>query len=131
MLNALKGIYSSVLSAVRSNGAFTEFFDCPIKLKQGCIISSILFCIFITEIWRNHFLFVCKLYNYLRLAYLPQLYIINPCHEKMYQLLASECCKIFVCCFQIEKFYLKLRNCVQKSEWERERERERETCDNE
>ena len=50
MLDALKGIYMSVSSAVRSNGEYTEFFDCPVGLKQGCLISPKLFCIYITEL---------------------------------------------------------------------------------
>lgn len=49
-VNALKAIYSSVLSCVRVEDRLTEFFDCPIGLRQGCCLSPILFSIFINEI---------------------------------------------------------------------------------
>ena len=52
MLNALKGLYTSVISAVRSNGELTNFFECPLGLKQGCLLSPKLFCIFVTELSR-------------------------------------------------------------------------------
>ena len=51
-LNALKSIYSNVFSAVKCNGKITEFFECPVGLKQGCILSPLLFNIFISEVSR-------------------------------------------------------------------------------
>ena len=53
MLHAIKGIYENVLSAVRNNGEISEYFNCPIGLRQGCLCSTTLFCIFITEISRH------------------------------------------------------------------------------
>ena len=53
MLHAIKGMYSCVQSAVRSNGDLTDFFECPIGLKQGCQMSPKLFLIFATEFSRN------------------------------------------------------------------------------
>ena len=53
-LDALKSIYSSVKSAVKvNNNNVTDFFNCPIGLKQGCILSPILFNIFISEVSTN------------------------------------------------------------------------------
>ena len=50
MMQALKGIYSSVKSCVRCNSHLTDFFDCPYGLKQGCMLSPILFSLFINEL---------------------------------------------------------------------------------
>ena len=46
-------MYSHLQAAVRSNGELTEFFKCPIGLKQGCQTSPKLFSIFATELSRN------------------------------------------------------------------------------
>ena len=50
---AIRGIYSNVSSAVRNNYEITDFFDCPVGLKQGCLLSPLLFSIFISELSRN------------------------------------------------------------------------------
>ena len=47
---AVQSIYNSVLSCVRANGSYTNFFDCPIGLKQGCLLSPDLFAIFINQL---------------------------------------------------------------------------------
>ena len=53
-LEMLKSLYDNVSSAVKcANNNFTEYFDCPVGLKQGCILSPILFNIFISEVSRN------------------------------------------------------------------------------
>jgi hypothetical protein len=49
-LNAMKAIYTSVVSCVRVNGKMTEDFNCPLGVKQGCILSPSLFSLFINEI---------------------------------------------------------------------------------
>ena len=49
-LNALSAIYKSVVSCVRIGDRLTEFFDCPAGLRQGCILSPMLFSLFINEI---------------------------------------------------------------------------------
>ena len=49
-LNALGAIYKSVVSCVRIGDRLTEFFDCPAGLRQGCILSPMLFSLFINEI---------------------------------------------------------------------------------
>ena len=46
---AIRGIYSNV----RNNHEITDFFDCPVGLKQGCLLSPLLFSIFISELSRN------------------------------------------------------------------------------
>ena len=50
LYRAIQSIYNSVLSCVRANGSFTSFFECPIGLKQGCLLSPILFSIFIEKL---------------------------------------------------------------------------------
>ena len=49
-INAVKAIYGKVLSCVRVNGEFTDMFDCPQGLRQGCVLSPTLFSIVINEI---------------------------------------------------------------------------------
>ena len=49
-LKAIQGIYTSLLSCVRNNGELSEYFECPIGLKQGCLLSPKLFSIFISEV---------------------------------------------------------------------------------
>ena len=49
-LKAIEALYSHVFSAVKCNGKHTDFFECPIGLKQGCILSPLLFNIFITYV---------------------------------------------------------------------------------
>ena len=54
MLNAIKGIYNTVLASVRSNNhEYTDYIECPFGVKQGCSCSSTLFCIFVTELTRQ------------------------------------------------------------------------------
>ena len=46
----LESIYSSVLSCVKTQSGLTSFFNCPTGVKQGCIISPLLFCLFINDL---------------------------------------------------------------------------------
>ena len=39
-----------MVSCVRIGDRLTEFFDCPVGLRQGCILSPMLFSLFINEI---------------------------------------------------------------------------------
>ena len=49
MLNALKSLYTSVVSRVRVNGFTTDWFNVKNGLRQGCSLSPILFNMFINE----------------------------------------------------------------------------------
>ena len=50
LYRSVHSIYKSVQSCVRANDSLTNFFDCPIGLKQGCLLSPVLFSIFINEL---------------------------------------------------------------------------------
>jgi hypothetical protein len=46
----LKSMYKTVQSCVRWQTDFSNFFECPSGLKQGCILSGINFSLFINEV---------------------------------------------------------------------------------
>ena len=48
--NIRKSIYENVLSSVKYANDNTEFFTCPNGLKQGCILSPMLFSLLVQEI---------------------------------------------------------------------------------
>ncbi len=50
MYKMLKSIYANVKSCVRHKNGVTDYFDCPIGVKQGCILSPLLFSFFINEL---------------------------------------------------------------------------------
>ena len=50
MLEALKSLYNEVKCSVRINGQMSDWFDVKIGLKQGCILSPLLFNIFINDL---------------------------------------------------------------------------------
>ena len=49
-LNTIKTIYSQVECAIKLNGNMTEWFNVNSGLKQGCILSPVLFNIFINSL---------------------------------------------------------------------------------
>jgi len=49
-LNALKSLYASVKCAVRVNDYTSEWFDVKSGLKQGCLVSTTLFNLFLNDI---------------------------------------------------------------------------------
>ena len=44
-LNILKSVYKNVLCCVRSGHDYTEFFESPSAVKQGCLLSPKMFCL--------------------------------------------------------------------------------------
>ena len=53
-INIIKSMYSEVKSCVRSNDGLTEFFPCNKGLRQGCLLSPLLFALFLNDL--NNFL---------------------------------------------------------------------------
>ena len=47
---SLRAMYNSLLSCVRANSEFSEFFECPVGVRQGCIMSPTLFSLFINQL---------------------------------------------------------------------------------
>ncbi|XP_071153088.1 uncharacterized protein [Mytilus edulis] len=47
---ALKAIYSNVECSVRLNGNMTEWFNVNTGLKQGCVLSTVMFNTFINDL---------------------------------------------------------------------------------
>lgn len=50
MLNILQSMYEKVQCCVRSGQTFTDFFESPCGVKQGCLLSPRIFCLFINEV---------------------------------------------------------------------------------
>ena len=46
----VQSIYNSVQLSVRANGSLMGFFDCPVGLKRGCLLSPVLFSVFANKL---------------------------------------------------------------------------------
>ena len=43
-------MYNSLLSCVRVKNEYTDFFECPDGVRQECVLSPTLFCLFINQL---------------------------------------------------------------------------------
>ena len=50
MLNMLQAIYSDVKGCVKYGGEISPTFECPVGLRQGCLLSPLLFSLMINEV---------------------------------------------------------------------------------
>lgn len=50
LITILKSMYSSVSACVRWGGKISDFFDCSQGLKQGCLLSPVIFSLLISEV---------------------------------------------------------------------------------
>ena len=50
MINIIKGMYDSVKCCVRWGSDLSEFFDCPSGVKQGCLMSPLIFSLLISDV---------------------------------------------------------------------------------
>jgi hypothetical protein len=50
MLHAIKSLYQNPKCAVRINNMYTDYFDIPNGLKQGCLLSPTLFKIYVNDL---------------------------------------------------------------------------------
>ena len=48
MVNMLKSMYSSVQASVRWGASLSEFFDCSLGVKHGCLFSPLIFSLLIS-----------------------------------------------------------------------------------
>ena len=53
MLSMLKGLYCTVQSCVRWKHETSGFFNCPQGVKQGCILSPLIFSLFVNEVAKH------------------------------------------------------------------------------
>ena len=53
MYHILQSMYSEIKSCVRASNDTSQYFDCPAGVRQGCILSPILFSFYIEELNTN------------------------------------------------------------------------------
>ena len=47
---ALRGLYNSVIACVRNKCSYSDYFASPGSMKQGCLLSPLMFSFFINEL---------------------------------------------------------------------------------
>ena len=50
MLQLIREVYSNVKAMVRTDEGLTDFFECKLGVRQGCMLSPRLFIIFLNEL---------------------------------------------------------------------------------
>ena len=50
MFTSIKSMYDSLLSCVRANHEYSDLFDCPVGVRQGCVLSTTIFSLFINQL---------------------------------------------------------------------------------
>ena len=50
LLNVLKSAYSKLKSCVKIDGKLSEYFECTVGTRQGCVASPIIFSLFINDL---------------------------------------------------------------------------------
>ena len=46
---SIKFMYDSLLSCVRANNDYSDFFECPVGVRQRCLLSPTIFSLFINQ----------------------------------------------------------------------------------
>ena len=54
-MNIIKSMYAQVKSCVRAKSGLTDLFQCKCGVRQGCLLSPILFALFFNDL--QHYLF--------------------------------------------------------------------------
>ena len=50
ILNVLKSMYSKLKSCIKCKTGLTDYFNCTVGTRQGCVTSPIIFLLFINEL---------------------------------------------------------------------------------
>ena len=50
LFRSIKVMYESLISCVRVDSEYSEFFKCPVGVRQGCVLSPTLFSLFINKL---------------------------------------------------------------------------------
>ena len=50
LLKVIRSMYSKLLSCVLTKGKLTEYFQCPVGTRQGCMISPLLFVLYLNQL---------------------------------------------------------------------------------